>query len=471
MNHFSVGVDRGSSDRTSQRTRRRSASSWSRSCLALLVLSLSWAWSAESPLFGAITSLDRGAFDAALAAGADVNATDAMGQTPLMYAITQRQVGLSAALLDAGADVRATTDAGWTVLHYAARHMAPRDLVTMLLEASGDPRVADGDGQTAEDVAEAVGNQMYVETLRAFEGSVSARLVNAIVALDGVAFAAALEHGADVNKVDTFGQTPLMYAVSANQLGMTQRLLAGGARVDAASSAGWTALHYAARSGISDRIATALLEAGANLYRTNQDGDTAQAVARSEGNEAFLTVYARFDASARARAEAARVAAASTQQASPPTGDRAPATQGAVRATADACTLPVIRSSTQAVIIEGGSQGADAFWRSTLTSAFGTTVSPSGGNTYTGIDSFRKAVFIASVPIPHGCSGGRSVVDVGEVRVCSVRFDATTMSGMSPSQLTLTTGGSSTRVRVELPWSASGGLSRPSLCDVSVLRW
>lgn len=386
-----------------------------------------------------------------------------------MYAVTQRQVGPSAALIDFGADVRATTQAGWTALHYAARDGAPAALVTLLLEAWADPGALDGAGDTPEDVAARVGNQAFIDAIRSFEDAIRARLVEAIANIDGATFVAALECGADVNQVDSYGQTPLMYAVAANQVGTVRRLLAAGARVDARSGAGWTALHYAARSGISDAIATELMDGGASLTATNGDGDTAQALAHREGNASYLAGHERFEAAARSRAEAERRTAADRSTSPTTAPDRAPDKPTAAD---DTCTPLVTRGGTQAVVIEGTAQAQDAFWRRALSSVFGSSVSADGGNTYVGVDTFRRAQFTAEVPYAGACSGGRAVVDLNEVRACAVQFDASSMAGWNPREIQLHLNGQSvTRVRVELPWSGGRGLDRLATYEVTTLQW
>ena len=90
--------------------------------------------------------------------------------------------------------------------------------------------------------------------------------------------------GADANARDSYGQTPLMYAASANDTRAVTELIADGARVDAQSNAGWTALMYAARD--NPGVLESLLIRGADATLTNSDGQTALDIARSSNVEA-----------------------------------------------------------------------------------------------------------------------------------------------------------------------------------------
>lgn len=76
---------------------------------------------------------------AAIAAGADVNARDAYGQTPLMYAAGANSPAVIEALIAAGAEVNAHSGAGWTALMYAARDNPHPGVLIALLEHGADP--------------------------------------------------------------------------------------------------------------------------------------------------------------------------------------------------------------------------------------------------------------------------------------------------------------------------------------------
>jgi CubicO group peptidase (beta-lactamase class C family) len=102
---------------------------------------------------------------------------------------------------------------------------------------------------------------------------------------------AALQHGADPNKLDTRssrnGRYALNWAAFNDHPKLIPVLLSHGARIDAQNLTGFTALHHAAESG-SVESARALLAAGADTSLRTQAGETAADVARRKGHAAIV---------------------------------------------------------------------------------------------------------------------------------------------------------------------------------------
>jgi uncharacterized protein len=141
----------------------------------------------------------------------------------------------------------------------------------------------------------------------------------------------AIEAGADIQKPNAHGLTPLMAAVRASRAEVAELLIDRGARVRAVDKRGFTALHYAAQNGMTktvgllldrgaainapagsgrytplqlaviasrDDTAVLLVERGADLRRRNAQGVTALDIAASR--QEYKLAAALEEASARA---------------------------------------------------------------------------------------------------------------------------------------------------------------------------
>ena len=203
---------------------------------------------------------------AAIAAGADVHATEPDGATALMWATYKVEHELVDALLEAGADADVTNMYGSSPLAEAVK-LDDAELVRTLLEAGADPDSPNLDNQTALMLASYIGNLDIARML--------------------------IDAGANVNAIESFrGQTALMWAAAENNPDVAELLVAEGADVSVKAvhddwprqmtsepraqfrpTGGLTALLYATRSGCY-RCAVAIVEAGADINQPNPDGVT-----------------------------------------------------------------------------------------------------------------------------------------------------------------------------------------------------
>ena len=202
-----------------------------------------------------------------IAAGADINDAAPDGMTPLLIAAASGHGPLSVFLLDQNAHPNAANDRGYTALHYAAAGRNLLDLSKALLargadsnarlvkgetgatpfylaaaaghvpamrvlwEAGADPQIPTKESSTALMVASGVGrfesrseaqdkNALEAVKLALEAGNdVNAAGENEWTALHGAAYTGSdaiiqmlVEHGAQLNVKDTFGQTPLSIA-------------------------------------------------------------------------------------------------------------------------------------------------------------------------------------------------------------------------------------------------------------------
>lgn len=90
-----------------------------------------------------------------------------------------------------------------------------------------------------------------------------------------------LDHGAPLASVDnpTNGRNALHIAGWLGHAGIVLGLVREGLDVNAVDATGWTALHWAVR-GSHDRAVEALLDAGANAFLPNPNGQTPHALAQ-----------------------------------------------------------------------------------------------------------------------------------------------------------------------------------------------
>lgn len=101
-----------------------------------------------------------------------------------------------------------------------------------------------------------------------------------------------LAHGADVNGREPSGQPLLHSRIHWNLPSIALWLLKHGADPNATDANGNTALHEAASRGINPEVVQALLDRGALLRAKNQEGKTAEDIARERKKSRLLALLA-----------------------------------------------------------------------------------------------------------------------------------------------------------------------------------
>jgi uncharacterized protein len=237
---------------------------------------------------------DEAAVKTFLAKGEDPNATETDGTTLLMRAIHGRHPRIAQVLIEAGANVAAGNRYGVTPLYLAAQ-VHDATTARALLTAGADANTALPEGETVLMTAAKDGS---LEIVRALLGETDAKTE---------ADAASSTSRADPNaKEGWYGQTALMWAAAEGHTEIISALLRAGANVNQRSDlfdapephpdslqegfayprilrGRLTALHFAARQGKLEAART-LVEAGADLDATDEDGADALILATLNGH-------------------------------------------------------------------------------------------------------------------------------------------------------------------------------------------
>src|SRR5436190_22513074 len=270
------------------------------SAVVFCLAAASTAAAADDTLAGLIEAGHRDAALNMIAAGADVNAAQGDGTTPLHWAVYKIDTDLARALLARGAKPAVMNNYGSSPLAEAVK-VADARLVGMLLDAGSNVEVPNQEGQTPLMLAARAGSLDVAELLVRHGANVNARekwrgqtaLMWAADARSAELTRFLIKHKADVNARalandwpsqmtgeprnqyrPTGGLTPLLYAARAGCTDCVQALLDAGADINKPNPDGVTPL-IVAIDNLAFDTAKLLFERGANPHLWDWWGRTA----------------------------------------------------------------------------------------------------------------------------------------------------------------------------------------------------
>jgi ankyrin repeat protein len=205
-------------------------------------------------------------FRAVLAQGAETGFTDTNGNTLLMLAAKRHHVTALAALLAAGLDVNARNAAGNSALAIAAGKSEYELMVVGIGLALGPDRAS-------------LSRLIFRPAQKSNESAATARRLEAARLL--------LAAMADPNAADDGGDTPLLHATRSGDAELVGLLIAAGAEVDSRNDSGNAPLLFAAQFGLRE-IAATLLGAHADPAVADGEGRTPLQLAEAGGHDAIV---------------------------------------------------------------------------------------------------------------------------------------------------------------------------------------
>jgi ankyrin repeat protein len=170
----------------------------------------------------AIKNDDSTTVKALIAAGADVNAKDKLGETPLHIAAVRGYNEITSLLIDEGANVNTRNMHGLTPLH-AAAWSDHKETVELLIAKGANINAKDADGVTPLHVSALSGAKKTMALL--------------------------IDKGADINARNKDGMTPLHAAALTGEKEAAELLINRGADINAKNKKGMTSLQVAHHKG------------------------------------------------------------------------------------------------------------------------------------------------------------------------------------------------------------------------------
>lgn len=230
--------------------------------------------------------------------GININRKDNAGFTPLHYACRKGTRDIARILIENDADVNVMSNRGVTPLHLAAS-IGSKEIMRLLIEAGADVDATDNSGQSVMIYAIRSGKTDAVRFLKEYGADASQVDDDGRSAIDyaNITGMAQMMDGTieeDVNKRDSYGNTPLHQSCYNGHSEMVKRMLQNeNIEVDAMNDIGETPLHIAIRED-NLHIAELLLAAGADSSKIYNDGEAPIHIAAKHGKAHIVGTLLKY---------------------------------------------------------------------------------------------------------------------------------------------------------------------------------
>jgi ankyrin repeat protein len=202
--------------------------------------------------------------------GADVELADSeLDSTPILWAAWRGYKDVVMFLLDQGADIEARNFFDSSALSLAVKS-GHSGVVKLLLQRGANTDLVDKHDQSPLSHAAEEGYENIVEML---------------LTIDNI----------DIEARDAHGQTPLLYAISANSIAIVKRLLEAGANINSKDHMRVTPLALAVEEGHEAIVELLLSTKDCDAYRSDPKAGTLVSLARQQGHETIVQLLLDFE--------------------------------------------------------------------------------------------------------------------------------------------------------------------------------
>lgn len=250
----------------------------------------------SQPFHNAAVAAHTDVMELLLASGVDINVTDDNGMTALHFAISFRHPEVADWLIEKGIDPLAANNNGLTPLHYSALRGFP-DLIDRLVTRGADINVRTRAGSTP--LLHASGYNQTEAALKLLELGADTELANEygrtpllnVARESGNADMARIlvDHGADINAVDVFGDTPIILAAWRGFSAIVNLLLDHNAEVPVTGDTAVRLVRNAAERGL-DRLMSLMVTRGVDLSIGSRHGGSLLHAAAMGGSAGIVSL-------------------------------------------------------------------------------------------------------------------------------------------------------------------------------------